>query len=96
MAVGGDAGTKLKSTSGWIDYDKDESGNGTDSFGFSARPAGQYDGDYNDEGRIAHFWSSMECDDSYYAHYMLVSTYRYAYMNYSPKYFGLSVRCLKD
>ncbi|MBO4712518.1 MAG: fibrobacter succinogenes major paralogous domain-containing protein [Fibrobacter sp.] len=96
MAVGGDAGTKLKSTSGWIDYDKDESGNGTDSFGFSARPAGQYDGDYNDEGRIAHFWSSMECDDSYYAHYMLVSTYRYAELYSSLRYYGSSVRCLKD
>ena len=91
---GGSAGTKLKSTSGWIDY-MDESGNGTDSFGFSVLPAGHYDGDYISEGSIAHFWSSMECgsDGAYYMH---VSTYRYADLSYSLKYYASSVRCLKD
>jgi uncharacterized protein (TIGR02145 family) len=34
------AGVKLKSTSGWGDYNGDTSGNGTDDFGFSALPGG--------------------------------------------------------
>ena len=91
---GGSAGTKLKSTSGWIDY-MDESGNGTDSFGFSVLPAGHYDGDYISEGSIAHFWSSMEygSDGAYYMH---VSTYRYADLSYSLKYYASSVRCIQD
>ena len=38
--AGGDtAGTKLKATSGWNDYEG-ESGNGTDDYGFSALPGG--------------------------------------------------------
>ena len=41
-AVGGDssAGIKLKSTEGWEDRDDGTSGSGSDSFGFSALPAG--------------------------------------------------------
>jgi len=34
------AGTKLKATNGWNDYEG-ESGNGTDDYGFSALPGGQ-------------------------------------------------------
>ena len=94
-AVGGSstAGTALKSTSGW-----DSSGNGTDSFGFSALPAGyRYDdGDYNNEGYYADFWSSTE-RNSRSAYYMLL---RYdvgtAHLFNNLKNHGFSVRCLKD
>ena len=82
----------LKSTSGW-----NSSGNGTDAFAFSALPAGyrNYYGEYFYEGDNAYFWSSTE-DDSKFAYNM----YLYyddgnAYM-YNYKYYGFSVRCLKD
>ncbi|SHM78080.1 major paralogous domain-containing protein [Fibrobacter sp. UWR3] len=91
-AVGGQstAGKVLKSTSGW-------SGNGSDAFAFSALPAGfRYgDGLYYHEGYYAYFWSSTE----YYSD----SAYNmYLYHNYesanviNDKYYGFSVRCLKD
>ena len=94
-AVGGSsvAGTKLKSTSGWYN-----SGNGTDAFSFSALPAGDRysDGNCYYEGIDADFWSSTEIS-SYNAYDVFL---RYddgnatLFSNY--KYFGFSVRCLKD
>jgi uncharacterized protein (TIGR02145 family) len=39
--VGGDAGKKLKSKSGWNNY-RNKDGNGTDDFGFSALPGGYF------------------------------------------------------
>ena len=94
-AVGGSstAGTKLKSTSAW-----NNSGNGTDAFGFSALPAGGRDsyGDYYYEGYYADFWSSTE-DGSDCAYFMrLYYSYDYADLNSNYKVYGFSVRCLKD
>ena len=93
------AGTKLKSVTGWAwdDYD-DISGNGTDTFGFSALPAGFRDsgGNYNGEGYSANFWSSTE-DSSYYAYSMyLFYGYDDALLSNNYKDYGFSVRCLKD
>ena len=101
-AVGGSstAGTKLKSTSAW-----NNSGNGTDAFGFSALPAGGRDsyGDYYYEGYYADFWSSTEDgsdsteDGSDCAYFMrLYYSYDYADLNNNYKYYGFSVRCVKD
>ena len=91
-AVGGQstAGKVLKSQTGW-----DESGNGTDAFGFSALPAGyrNYTGGYGFEGLDAFFWSSTEdlanCMDLYFYD-------DYAAQGNDSKYTGRSVRCLKD
>ena len=87
------AGTVLKSTGGWYN-----DGNGTDAFGFSTLPAGYRNrfGDYYDEGRHADFWSSTENNS--------IDAYRmYLYYDYDAaslfdyyKYYGFSVRCLKD
>ena len=95
-AVGGSstAGIMLKSTSGWK-----SGGNGTDAYGFSALPTGyrDYDGNfYGFLGADTYFWSSTE-----YRSYGAFSMYLYydsenARMGYDRKYFGLSVRCLKD
>ena len=88
-AVGGqdDAGVKLKAQTGWYD-----SGNGTDSFGFSALPAGYkyYDVRYFNEGNYAYFWSSTEFN-SVCAYYNDSAT-----RGSSSKGYGFSVRCLKD
>ena len=98
-AVGGSstAGTKLKSTSGWIDFEG-KSGNGVDTYSFSALPAGRryYNEGYNFEGSLADFWSSTETDSynayGMYLDYIDVS----AYLLSSSKNYGFSVRCVKD
>jgi uncharacterized protein (TIGR02145 family) len=53
--LGEDSGLKLKSTTGWKD-----DGNGTDSIGFSALPAGAryHSGMFDELGEYAYFWSS--------------------------------------
>ena len=92
-----EAGKKLKSTRGWNEYEG-ESGNGTDSFGFSALPAGYWlsGGGYLDEGGNEAFWGSSE-DDSGNAILMgLFYSNGGAYLDYDGKDGGFSVRCLKD
>ena len=95
-AVGGQstASTKLKSSSGW-----NSDGNGTDSFGFSALPAGGRDnGVYDYEGYGAYFWSSTENDSDFACDMNLDFFFDdgYAYLNDLNKYNGFSVRCVKD
>ncbi len=88
------AGTKLKSVTGWYD-----DGNGEDTFGFLALPAGNREdinGDCYYEGNYAYFWSSTEYL-SYYAYYMrLYYGIGYASLYNYYKNYGLSVRCVKD
>ena len=96
-AVGATAGKMLKSTNGWKD-NKGESGNGTDAYSFSALPAGYRDisGRFSYEGYYARFWSSTE-DHSNYAYFMyLYYDYDNAFLNSYLKYYGFSVRCVKD
>ncbi len=95
-AVGGEstAGKVLKSQTGWYD-----SGNGTDSFGFSALSAGYRgsNGRYYYKGSNAYFWSSTEYDGDYaynvYLHYYDDNARLNYYIN---KDHGRSVRCVKD
>jgi len=98
-AVGGKAtaGIMLKSMRGWNDKDDGTSGNGSDSYFFSALPAGNrsYNGGFNDEGYYAYFWSSTEIY-SFNAYYMYLVYYDSAYLYGIIKYYGFSVRCLKD
>ena len=89
------AGTKLKSVTGWNAC----SGiTNEDAFGFSALPAGDMlsSGYYYYEGDDAYFWSSTE-GGSNFAYYMGL---RYndvnANLDDGNKYYGFSVRCLKD
>ena len=83
-------GTKLKATSGW-DYD----GNGTDNFGFSALPAGYYNGSFHALGSYANFWTATEYNSSY-------AYYRYFYTGESMNSYDIyksnqySVRLVKD
>ncbi len=93
-AVGGKeaAGRMLKSISGWRG-----DGNGTDAFGFSALPAGNYNhGSFYGDGRYANFWSSTEnlSNDVYYMY--LDYHYDVAYLESRYKNYGFSVRCLRD
>ncbi|PBC73451.1 fibrobacter succinogenes major paralogous domain-containing protein [Fibrobacter intestinalis] len=93
----GVAGTKLKSTSGWDDYDG-KSGNGSDKYGFSVLPAGdrRVGGSYLDAGEHAFFWSSTG-GSSYNAYYWYFSfDIEDVNSDYDSKHHGFSVRCLRD
>ena len=95
-AVGGSstAGPKLKSLTGW-----NSGGNGTDAFGFSALPAGfsNNGGDFYYDGDNAYFWSSPESNSNYAYNMYLGYKYDGAYLfNNYYKYYGFSVRCLRD
>ena len=94
-AVGGasTAGAKFKSTSGWFD-----NGNGTDSFGFSAFPAGRggINGLYSNEDNYASFWSSTEEDGYFYYMYGLFYNGDGMYLGRYGSDIVLSVRCLMN
>ena len=88
-----EAGTKMKSTSGWV-----ENGNGTNSSGFSGLPGGyrNYPGTFDVIGKGGSWWSSTE-----FSTYVAWDRYLgYAYGDVSrvcvSKRVGFSVRCLRD
>lgn len=89
------AGKALKSQSGW-----DDGGDGTDAFGFSALPAGDWISGkkFLRIGESAVFWSSTESDnDNEIAWLMgMGNDHDYASQNDFVKFRGLSVRCIKD
>jgi uncharacterized protein (TIGR02145 family) len=89
-----DAGTKMKSTSGWS-----EKSNCTNESGFSGLPGGicLVDGTFINIGVNGYWWSSTE-------DITIGACYRYLYYNadfmgglcHGNKESGFSVRCLKD
>ena len=90
---GFDAGTILKTTSGWYD-----NGNGTDLFGFSGLPGGYRfsDGYFGSVGLYGGWWTSSEGSDGNAVYrglnYGFPGVYRYD--DYEEG--GFSVRCLRD
>lgn len=98
-AVGGSkyATSKLKSKTGWSD-----NGNGEDSFGFAVKPAGNRNshGDYRFLGECGYFWTSPETefpDSGYWAFCSELGEYNEPeYGVTEDKYYGLSVRCVKE
>jgi len=93
---GYDAGTNLKTTSGW-NYD----GNGTDLFGFSGLPGGDrnyYSFFFNNVGIYGSWWTSTEFsnEDAWtrYLHCIYPGVSRYG--PFYDKGYGNSVRCLRD
>jgi uncharacterized protein (TIGR02145 family) len=90
---GSDAGGKLKSTSGW-----DSGGNGTDAYGFNAKPGGYYtfgDGTFY-LGQGGTFWSSTLYDYYYAWHrFLFYDTQQISKSAYGTEH-ARSVRCLKD
>jgi len=91
--VGSDVGTKLKSASGW-----NETGNGTDTYGFTALPGGSRfsNGTFGSLGGHGYFWSSTQLDgDNSWLRYMNFNNGIVEYY-YFRKNLGFSVRCIKD
>ncbi len=93
------AGLKLKSTGGWF-----SNGNGTDSFSFSAYPAGfmfkkeaYFDSNIDlEEDKSAYFWSSTEIDRVVAYNMSLLYNSDTVGMTRCDKEIRLSVRCVKD
>jgi uncharacterized protein (TIGR02145 family) len=87
------AGTKLKATSGW-----NNSGNGTDDYGFSALPGGlgYSDGYFSYAGYNGDWWSATEYSSNNAYNRDMYYDYEYAYWDYYSKVSLFSVRCLQD
>ena len=93
-AVGGQssAGKVLKSQTGW------HKNKGTDAFGFAVLPTGlgAPKGTFDYVGWLAYFWSSTESDRSRACSVSMDYYYADAGLGNITKYFGYSVRCVKD
>ena len=92
--LGEEAGTKMKSTSGWDNF-----GNGTNTSGFAGLPGGcrNYDGNFANFGANGYWWSSSEGNTNT----ALSRTLYYYYdgnvlSSNDDKQSGFSVRCLRD
>jgi uncharacterized protein (TIGR02145 family) len=97
-AVGYPSGTKLKSTSGWNDYNG-ASGNGTDEYGFSALPGGtRYSGGgFFDVGLYGYWWTATEDSaDFAYCRNMYYDSGNVGCDIFNYKSYGRSVRCVGD
>ena len=94
-AVGGKktAGSALKSQTGWYG-----NGNGTDSLGFSALPAGLRDlnGNFYDVGVGSYIWSATLLSSHEAAYMNLYYGHKSALQNSDYSYVGFSVRCLQN
>jgi uncharacterized protein (TIGR02145 family) len=91
---GYDAGTNLKTNSGW-----NANGNGTDLFGFSGLPGGDriYNGYFYDVGYNSLWWTSTEYHNGLALGRYLDCIYQGVYRNLGYfKDYGFSVRCLRD
>jgi uncharacterized protein (TIGR02145 family) len=93
------AGRYLKTTDGWNNYSS-SSGNGEDTYGFSALPGGIYsNSDYANIGQLGYWWSSDDPNNGNSAHYRHMgynSNGANSLQNYNAKTFFLSIRCIKD
>ena len=89
--VGTNPGTKLKSTYGW------SSGNGTDDYGFSAFPNGEwYEGTVYDVGNMTLFWTSTTASLGTNAYLAILDTSSGLSQASAPLYATESVRLIQD
>lgn len=91
------AGTKMKSTDFWADYEG-KSGNGTNESGFSGLPGGfRYSGGAFDRiGKYGSWWSSAETNTYHAWGRTLLYSFGLVSRVYDGKNYGFSVRCLRD
>ena len=91
-------GKALKATSGW-----NSGGNGTDDYGWLGLPGGMRDPNaglflFHSVGSTGYWWSSSQDDTDYALHRYLGDNLDNvgSYNSNSNKYYGFSVRCLRD
>jgi uncharacterized protein (TIGR02145 family) len=70
----------------------------SNSSGYSAVPGGYrgFTGAFSDMGNLGGYWSSTEFDGGNAGHYNLYHYLGRVLHDVSPKYYGFSVRCVKD
>jgi uncharacterized protein (TIGR02145 family) len=90
------AGSAMKSTSGWPDYNGN-SGNGSNSSGFTGLPGGdRYSSGFNfNYGYVGYWWSSSEFG-SYSWPRVLSHNSDDVFRDYNYQNYGMSARCIKD
>jgi uncharacterized protein (TIGR02145 family) len=87
----GDAGLKLKSASGWT------RGNGADAFGFAALPGGcRGYGGFESKGYAGYFWTASTIDGDNGWRRGICSDSKGISRQEDRRYFGCSVRCVKN
>jgi uncharacterized protein (TIGR02145 family) len=92
-----DAGKRLKSTTGWNDF-YDEGVNGTDDYGFSAMPGGEYGyniGSFDDVGDRGYWWSATEIGSGG-AYFRNIDNFDHVFEYGADKERGFSVRCVRN
>jgi len=92
VSTTGNSGLVLRSTSGWYG-----NSNGTDDYVFTALLGGyRSSGSFYDIGEDCYWWSATERDEAIVLCPGIVSHFSYVdgYLKY--KYYGLSVRCVRD
>jgi len=91
------AGKKLKSKSGWYDYEK-RSGNGTDNIGFSALPGGnrRSNGNFGSVGFHGEWWTATERSNADAFYRNIFYRGNYVHEDSDVKGRGASVRCVRD
>ena len=91
--LGDEAGTKMKSTSGWYN-----DGNSTNTSGFAGLPGGRRhdEGNFYDIGDTGGWWSSSESNTYYAWGRFLFGSFGIVQTDGSYKQSGYSVRCIKD
>jgi uncharacterized protein (TIGR02145 family) len=87
------AGVKMKSKKSWV-----KKGNGNNRSGFLGLPGGYctFGGAFDGIGYFGNWWSSTEHIYENAALFALVYNYDDLRVGKIPKYFGHSVRCIKD
>jgi uncharacterized protein (TIGR02145 family) len=101
--LGENAGSKLKSTTGWKIREEDnsnstKSGNGNNSSGFAATPGGSrlYDGTFNYAGNYGYWWSSTKNGSLSSWNFFLSYEEDDSILDSSDIDWGFSVRCIQD
>lgn len=89
------AGTKLKAKNNTVTSNWPSGWGGTDNYGFTALPAGCYDGRFYTVGSNSFFWTATE-NSSSSAYYRYLVTGASMSSSYDDKYYGYSVRLVAD
>lgn len=91
-----DASAKLRASSEWAYYTKDEIG--LDTYGFSALPFGYRDAEGTDYTGLyeTRYWTRTEDSDGKASYFVFYSYYYEVKLNSGLKNFAYPIRCLKD
>jgi len=99
-AGGNDTGAKTLKAKKYWENDDDNSGNGSDDYGFFALPGGYWNPYTNDDfyniGYFGYWWTATERDGSLAYYRGMSYDYNYVPDYYGFKQYGFSVRCVRD